>query len=97
MRQVLVDPTLIRSKVQSDVRDPVVPQTISTLLVEANLNCKSHFRVLPLTLKHWRLRLHWYQARTTSNATDWQNVVFSGEFRFVLETDDNCVGVEAPW
>ncbi|GFX06025.1 HTH_Tnp_Tc3_2 domain-containing protein [Trichonephila clavipes] len=27
------------------------------------------------------------------NATDWQNVVFSDESRFVLGTDDNCVRV----
>ncbi|GBL86270.1 Transposable element Tcb2 transposase [Araneus ventricosus] len=49
--------------------------------------------VLPLTPKHRRLRLQWCHARSTWNGTDWQNVVFSDESRFVLGTDDNHVRV----
>ncbi|GBM60918.1 Transposable element Tcb2 transposase [Araneus ventricosus] len=39
--------------------------------------------------EHQRLRLQWCHARATWNSTDWQNVVFSDESRFVLGTDDN--------
>ncbi|GBN14991.1 Transposable element Tcb2 transposase [Araneus ventricosus] len=46
-----------------------------------------------LTPKHRRLRLQWCHSRATWNATDWQNVVFSDESRFVLGTDDNRVRV----
>ncbi|GBN81562.1 hypothetical protein AVEN_58723-1 [Araneus ventricosus] len=93
VRQALVDPTVTSSTIQSDVGVPVVPQTISRRLAEANLQSKRPFRVLPLTPKHWRLCLQWCHARATWNATDWQHVVFSDESRFVLRTDDNRVGV----
>ncbi|GBL89169.1 Transposable element Tc1 transposase [Araneus ventricosus] len=93
LRQALVDPTVTRSKIQSDVGMPVVPQTISRHLEEANLKSKRPVRVLPLTPKHRRLRLQWCHARATWNGTDWQNVVFSDESRFVLGTDDNRVRV----
>ncbi|GBM46224.1 hypothetical protein AVEN_270226-1 [Araneus ventricosus] len=49
VRQVLLDPTLARSTIQSDVGVPAVPQTISRLLAEANLQSKCPVRVLPLT------------------------------------------------
>ncbi|GBM11593.1 hypothetical protein AVEN_180143-1 [Araneus ventricosus] len=55
--QALVDPTVTHSTTQSDVGVPVVPQTISRRLAEANLQSKRPFRVLPLTPKHRRLRL----------------------------------------
>ncbi|GFX14485.1 uncharacterized protein TNCV_1616681 [Trichonephila clavipes] len=62
-------------------------------LVEANLKSKRPFHALPLTPEHRELRLQWYQARSMWNVTDWQNVVFSDESRFVLGTDDNRVWV----
>ncbi|GFX10031.1 transposable element Tc1 transposase [Trichonephila clavipes] len=60
-------------------------------LAEANLKSKRPFRALPLTPEHRQLRLHWCQARSMWNVTDWQKVVFSDESRFVLGTDDNRV------
>ncbi|GFV91278.1 hypothetical protein TNCV_897971 [Trichonephila clavipes] len=61
--------------------------------LEANLKSKRPFRALPLTPEHRQLRLQWCQARSMWNVTDWQKVVFSDEFRFVLGTDDNRVRV----
>ncbi|GFX52329.1 hypothetical protein TNCV_5037561 [Trichonephila clavipes] len=55
------------------------------------LNPCALFRALPLTPEHRQLRLHWCQARSMWNVTDWQKVVFSDESRFVLGTDDNRV------
>ncbi|GFX85517.1 transposable element Tc1 transposase [Trichonephila clavipes] len=62
-------------------------------LAEANLKSKRPFRALPLTPEHRQLRLQWCQARSMWNVTDWQKVVFSDEYRFVLGTDDNRVRV----
>ncbi|GFW55076.1 transposable element Tcb1 transposase [Trichonephila clavipes] len=93
VRQALVDPTVTRSTIRADVGVAIVPQAISRHLAEANLKTKRPFRALPLTLEHRRLRLQWCQARSMWGVTDWQNVVLSDEFRFVLGTDDNRVRV----
>ncbi|GFU62759.1 transposable element Tc1 transposase [Trichonephila clavipes] len=91
--QALVDPTVNRSTLRADVGVAIVPQTISRHLAEANLKSKRPFRALPLTPEHRQLLLHWCQARSMWNVTDWQKVVFSDESRFVLGTDDNRVRV----
>ncbi|GFU30246.1 HTH_Tnp_Tc3_2 domain-containing protein [Trichonephila clavipes] len=93
VRQALVDPTVTRSTIRADVGVAIVPQTISRHLAEANLKSKRPFRALPLTPEHRQLHLQWCQARSMWNVTDWQNVVFSDESRFVLGTDDNRVRV----
>ncbi|GFW15994.1 transposable element Tc1 transposase [Trichonephila clavipes] len=93
VRQALVDPTVTRSTMQADVGVAIVPQRISRHLAEANLKSKPPFRALPLTPEHRQLRLQWCQARSMWNVTDWQNVVFSDESRFILGTDDNRVRV----
>ncbi|GFY16491.1 HTH_Tnp_Tc3_2 domain-containing protein [Trichonephila clavipes] len=91
--QALVDTTVTRSAIRADVGVAIVPQTISRLLVEANLKSKHPFRALPLTPEHRQLRLQWCQAISMWTVTDWQKVVFSDESRFVLGTDDNRVRV----
>ncbi|GFW60971.1 transposable element Tcb1 transposase [Trichonephila clavipes] len=93
VRQAIVDPTVTRSTIRADVGVAIVPQTISRYLAEANLKSKHPFRALPLTPEHRQLRLQWCQARPMWNVTDWQNVVFSDDSRFVLGTDDNRVRV----
>ncbi|GFU73081.1 transposable element Tc1 transposase [Trichonephila clavipes] len=93
VRQALLDPTVTRSTIRADVGVAIVPQTISRLRAEANLKSKRPFRALPLTPEHWQLRLQWCQARSMWNVTDWKQVVFSDESRFVLGTDDNRVWV----
>ncbi|GFV82362.1 transposable element Tcb2 transposase [Trichonephila clavipes] len=91
VRQALVDPTATRSTKRADVGVAIVPLTISRYLAEANLKFKSPFRALPLTPEHRKLPLHWCQARSIWNVTDWQKV--SDESRFVLGTDGNRVRV----
>ncbi|GFW29733.1 transposable element Tcb1 transposase [Trichonephila clavipes] len=81
------------STIRADVGVAIVPQTISRYLAEANLKSKRPFRALPLTPEHRQLRLQWCQARSMWKVTDWQKVVFSDEYRFVLGTDDNRVWV----
>ncbi|GFU24427.1 transposable element Tc1 transposase [Trichonephila clavipes] len=92
-RQALVHLTVTRSTIRADVGVAVVPQTISRHLAEENLKSKRPFRALPLTPEHRQLRLQCCQSRSMWNVTDWQKVVFSDEFRFVLGTDDNRVRV----
>ncbi|GFS73453.1 transposable element Tc1 transposase [Trichonephila clavipes] len=96
VRQELVGPTVSRSAIRADVGIAIVPQTISRHLAEANLKSKRPFCALPLTPEHRQLRLQWCQARSMWNVTDWQKVVFSDESRFVLGTDDNCMGTIPP-
>ncbi|GFU84859.1 HTH_Tnp_Tc3_2 domain-containing protein [Trichonephila clavipes] len=91
--QELVDLTVTRSTIRADVGVAIVPQTISRHLAEANLKSNCPFLALPLTPEHRQLRLQWCQARSMWNVTDWQKVVFSDEYRFVLGTDDNRVRV----
>ncbi|GFU81389.1 transposable element Tcb1 transposase [Trichonephila clavipes] len=73
VRQALVDPT---------VGVVILSQTISRHLAEENLKSKRPFRALPLTPEHRQLRLHWCQARSMWNVTDWQKFVFSDESRW---------------
>ncbi|GFX77658.1 transposable element Tc1 transposase [Trichonephila clavipes] len=91
--QVLVVPTVTRSMIRADVGVAIVIQTVSRHLAKANLKSERPFRALSLTPEHRQLRLQWYQARSMWNVTDWQKVVFSGESRFVLGTDNNRVRV----
>ncbi|GFU02811.1 HTH_Tnp_Tc3_2 domain-containing protein [Trichonephila clavipes] len=83
-------PTLTRFMIGADVGVAIVTQTI--YLAETNLKSKRPFRALPLTPEHRQLRLHWCQARSMWNVTDWQKVVFSDESRFVLGTVYGCGG-----
>ncbi|GFT97758.1 HTH_Tnp_Tc3_2 domain-containing protein [Trichonephila clavipes] len=94
VRQALVNPTMTRSTMRADISVATVQQTISRHLAEANLKSKRPFRALPLTPELRQLRLQWCQTRSMWNVTDWQKVVFSDEFRFVLGTDDNRT---LPW
>ncbi|GFU93788.1 transposable element Tcb2 transposase [Trichonephila clavipes] len=50
-------------------------------------------RVLPLSPTHRRLRLEWRPALGNWTAAEWNQVVFSEEPRFNLNSDDNCVRV----
>ncbi|GFX90697.1 HTH_Tnp_Tc3_2 domain-containing protein [Trichonephila clavipes] len=93
VRQALVDPTVTRSTIRADLGVAIGPQTISRHLAEANLKSKRPFRALPLTSEHRKLRLQWRQARSMWNVTDWQQVVFSDESRFVLGTGVDRVRV----
>ncbi|GFV35747.1 transposable element Tcb1 transposase [Trichonephila clavipes] len=47
VRQALVDPTVTRSTIRTDVGVAIVPQTISRHLAEENLKSKCPFRALP--------------------------------------------------
>ncbi|GFU50126.1 transposable element Tcb2 transposase [Trichonephila clavipes] len=94
VRQALVDPTVTRSTIRADVGVAIVPQTISRHLAEANLKSKRPFPCIPFkTGTSATASTVVLKVRSMWNVTDWQNVVFSDESRFVLETDDNRVRV----
>ncbi|GFW47794.1 HTH_Tnp_Tc3_2 domain-containing protein [Trichonephila clavipes] len=70
VRQTLVDPTVTRSTIRTDVGVAIVSQTISRHLAEANLKSKHPFLALPVTPEHRQLRLQWCQARSMWNVTE---------------------------
>ncbi|GFX03804.1 transposable element Tcb2 transposase [Trichonephila clavipes] len=57
---------------------------------------RSPLRVLPLTPTHRRVRLEWCSAQGKWAAAEWNQVVFSDEFRFNFISDDNRVRVWRP-
>ncbi|KFM79333.1 hypothetical protein X975_04124, partial [Stegodyphus mimosarum] len=79
--------------------DPVRYGSVSCSINHFQMPCESEsailapFSYIPLTPKHRQLHLQWCQASATRNTTDWSNVLFSDESRFVLGTDDDCIWV----
>ncbi|GFU49052.1 transposable element Tcb2 transposase [Trichonephila clavipes] len=74
----------------------VVEKTATSRLAEGHLGSRRPLRVLPLTPTHRRLRLEWCHARGNWTAAEWNQVVFSDEYRFNLSCDDNHVRVWRP-
>ncbi|GFW68804.1 uncharacterized protein TNCV_3640181 [Trichonephila clavipes] len=95
MRQALVDPTGTLSTIRADVGVAIVPQNNfqtpfrSKSLIQAPFPCTPFNTGTSATASFTTV----VQARSMWNVTDWQNVVFSDESRFVLGTDDNRVRV----
>ncbi|GBN20828.1 Transposable element Tcb2 transposase [Araneus ventricosus] len=89
-RQVYSSECVVRTCWEQWARDGTDVRRIGRLAA-ANLQSKRPVRVLPLTPKRRRLRLQWCHAGATWNETNFQNVVFGNESRFVLGTDDNHV------
>ncbi|GFR18597.1 hypothetical protein TNCT_588521 [Trichonephila clavata] len=65
--RALLNPTMSRSKIPSDVELPLVPQIISKSLAEMSMQSKRPIHVLPLISKHRRLQLQWCQVREKGN------------------------------
>ncbi|GFV42275.1 transposable element Tcb2 transposase [Trichonephila clavipes] len=65
-------------------------------LAEGHLGSLRPLRVLPLTPAHRRLRFKWCRARGNWTAAERNQVVFSDESRFNLNSDDNHVRVGRP-
>ncbi|GFX54199.1 transposable element Tcb1 transposase [Trichonephila clavipes] len=75
---------------------PVSSRTIRRLLAEGHFGSWRPLRVLPLTPTHRRLRLEWCRARGNWTVAEWNQGVFSDEYRFNLSSDDNRVRVWRP-
>ncbi|GFW00620.1 transposable element Tcb1 transposase [Trichonephila clavipes] len=75
---------------------PVSSRTIRRGRAEGHLGSWRPLRVLPLAPTHRRLRLEWCHARGNWTAAEWNQVVFSGESRFNLSSDNNRVHVWRP-
>ncbi|GFU05849.1 hypothetical protein TNCV_3394441 [Trichonephila clavipes] len=86
MQQAVVDFTVIRSALQPDVGLPVVAQTISIRLLEANL------ALLVYCLFHQNTSDFIYSG-AKSNITDRKNVAFREQSLFVLGADINGVRI----
>ncbi|GFX85546.1 transposable element Tcb1 transposase [Trichonephila clavipes] len=75
---------------------PVVKKTAPSCLDEGHLGSWCPFNVPPLKPTHRRLRLKWCRVRRNWTAVEWNQVVFSGESRFNLNSDDNRVRAWRP-
>ncbi|GFW14276.1 transposable element Tcb2 transposase [Trichonephila clavipes] len=100
VRNALVQPTASSSTIQAYVAPslgaPVSSRTLRRRLSEGHLGSRRPLRVLPLTPTHRRLRLKWCRARGNWTAEEWNQIVFSDEFRFNLSSDDHRVCVWRP-
>ncbi|GFX56323.1 major facilitator superfamily domain-containing protein 6 [Trichonephila clavipes] len=93
VRNARVQPTAslvaIQAQVAPSLGAPVSSRTIRRQLDEEHLGSRRPLRALPLTPTHRRLCLMWCHARGNWTAAEWDQVVFSDEFRFNLSYDDN--------
>ncbi|GFU25191.1 transposable element Tcb2 transposase [Trichonephila clavipes] len=100
VRNASVQPTALSATIQAQVAPslgvPVSSRTIQRRLAERYLGSRPLLRVLSLTLTHRRLRLEWCRARRNWTAGEWNQVIFSNESRFKLNSDDNRVSVWRP-
>ncbi|GFS64879.1 transposable element Tcb1 transposase [Trichonephila clavipes] len=86
----------IQAQIASSLGVSVSFQTIERHLAEGHLGSWRPLRVLPLTPIHQSLRLEWCHARGSWTTVNWNQVVFSDETRFSLNSDDNRVRVWKP-
>ncbi|GFS63019.1 transposable element Tcb2 transposase [Trichonephila clavipes] len=100
VRNARVQPTAsvaaIQAHVASSLGTPLSSQTIRRRLAEGHLGSWCPLRVLPLTPTHRRVHLMWCRTRGNWTAAEWNQVVFSDDFRINLSSDDNRVRVWRP-
>ncbi|GFW90996.1 transposable element Tcb2 transposase [Trichonephila clavipes] len=87
---------VMQAQVVPSLRNPVSSKTIRMRLAEGLLESRCSLRVLPLTPTHRRLRLEWYHAQRNWTASKWNQVFFSDESRFNMNSDGNRVRVWRP-
>ncbi|GFU78532.1 transposable element Tcb1 transposase [Trichonephila clavipes] len=74
----------------------VSSRTTRRCLAEGHLGSRCPLRALPLTPTHRRLRLEWCRTGGNWTAVEWNQFVFSDEYRFNLASGDNRVRVWRP-
>ncbi|GFV39885.1 transposable element Tcb2 transposase [Trichonephila clavipes] len=84
VRNARVQPTASSAAIQAQVAPSL--RTIRRCPAEAHLGSKHPLCVLPLTPTHRRLRLKWCRPRGNWTAVEWNQVVFSDEPRFNLNS-----------
>ncbi|GFX58487.1 transposable element Tcb2 transposase [Trichonephila clavipes] len=100
VRNARVQPTSSSTAIQAQAALSRVAnassRTIRRRLAERHLGSRRPLRVLILTPTHQRLRYEWCRAHGNWTAAEWNQVVFSDESRFNLNSDDNRVPVWIP-
>ncbi|GFX04852.1 transposable element Tcb2 transposase [Trichonephila clavipes] len=95
VRNTCVQPTASSATIQAQATPEqgalVSSRTIRRRLAEGHLGLRLPLRVLPLTPTYRRHRMEWCHACGNWTAAEWNQIVFSGEFRFNLSSDDNRV------
>ncbi|GFW08277.1 transposable element Tcb2 transposase [Trichonephila clavipes] len=87
---------IIQAEVAPSLGAPVSSRTIQRCVAEGYFGSRCSLRVLPLTHIHRRLHLDWCYSRGKWTAAEWNQVVFSDESRFNLNSEDNRVHVLRP-
>ncbi|GFT54595.1 transposable element Tcb2 transposase [Trichonephila clavipes] len=100
LRNAQVQPTDSSAAIQAHVAlslgAPVSSRIIQRRLAEGLLGSRRPLRVLLLMPTHRRLCLEWCRARGNWTTAEWNQVVFSDESRFDLNSDNNSVRVWRP-
>ncbi|GFV59564.1 transposable element Tcb2 transposase [Trichonephila clavipes] len=86
----------IQAQVAPSLGAPVFSQTERSHQTEGLLELRHPLRMLLMTPIHRRLLLEWYHTRRDCTAAEWNQVVFSDEYKFNLSSDDNRVRVWRP-
>ncbi|GFV13697.1 transposable element Tcb2 transposase [Trichonephila clavipes] len=94
--QPTVSSPAIQAHVAPSLGAPMSSRKIRKRLAEGHLESGRPLSTLPLTPTYRRLRLDWCHARENWTAAEWNQVVFSDEFRFNLSSDDNRIRVWRP-
>ncbi|GFU05455.1 transposable element Tcb2 transposase [Trichonephila clavipes] len=96
-----VPPTASSATIQAQVAPSlgalVSSRTIRRRLAKGYLGSRCPLRVLPLTPTHRRLRLEWCRSLGYWTTAEWNQVIFSDESRFNLNSDDNRARVWRPY
>ncbi|GFV51177.1 transposable element Tcb2 transposase [Trichonephila clavipes] len=87
--QPIASSAAIQAQVAPSLGASVSSRTIRKPLAEGHLGLRRPLRVRPLTPTHRCLRLKWCRARENWTASELNQVVFSNESRFNLNSDDN--------
>ncbi|GFS51689.1 transposable element Tcb2 transposase [Trichonephila clavipes] len=95
-RQPTASSAAIQEQVAPSLGVPVSSRTIRRILAEGHLGSRRPLCVLPLAPTHRHLHLEWCRVRGNWTAAEWNQVVFNGESRFNLSSDDNRVCVRRP-
>ncbi|GFT23549.1 transposable element Tcb2 transposase [Trichonephila clavipes] len=86
----------IQTQVAPSLEALVFSRTIRRRLAERHFGSRRPLHELPFTPSHRCLRLEGFNARGNWSEAEWNQVVFSDEFRLDLSSDDNCVRVWRP-
>ncbi|GFV76536.1 HTH_Tnp_Tc3_2 domain-containing protein [Trichonephila clavipes] len=86
MEDLIVDSTPFTT-----LRHLVVPRETIRKLQDAGKRSRRPLKRIPLTPHHKQWRLEFFRHRARWRVTYWKRVIFSNEYRFTLNADDQLI------